>query len=140
MKALSIQQPWAWAIVFGPKAIENRSRRFHYRGPLLIHASKSRARLGDWPAPLDQLEFGCLIGLVDLVDCVPVEQVRGEPFAEGPQCLILKNPRPFPKAIRWRGGQALFNVPEEQIEGALASVGWTGGILAGTQEGAGVVD
>src|SRR5215831_19333618 len=45
MKALSIRQPWAWAIIHGGKDIENRDwkpnnpgRRF--RGQFLIHASK----------------------------------------------------------------------------------------------------
>jgi hypothetical protein len=40
MKALSIMQPWAWLIVNGHKAIENRNWRCHYRGPILIHAGK----------------------------------------------------------------------------------------------------
>ena len=40
MKALSIMQPWAWLIVNGHKAIENRTWRCHVRGPILIHAGK----------------------------------------------------------------------------------------------------
>lgn len=47
MKALSIRQPWAWAILHAGKRIENRSRAdgrapdlCRYIGPLLIHASK----------------------------------------------------------------------------------------------------
>ncbi len=42
MKALSIRQPWAWAILHAGKRIENRDWRAapSYRGPLLIHASK----------------------------------------------------------------------------------------------------
>lgn len=46
MKALSIRQPWAWAILHAGKRIENRERKdgrmpslCSYRGPLLIHAS-----------------------------------------------------------------------------------------------------
>ena len=38
-KGLSIVQPWASAIAFAGKNIENRSWRTHYRGPLAIHAS-----------------------------------------------------------------------------------------------------
>jgi hypothetical protein len=38
-KGLSIIQPWASAIVFAGKDIENRKWRTHYRGPLAIHAS-----------------------------------------------------------------------------------------------------
>lgn len=41
MKALSIRQPWAWAILNAGKRVENRSwQACHYRGPLLIHAAK----------------------------------------------------------------------------------------------------
>lgn len=40
MKALTIRQPWAFSIVEGFKPVENRSRRTHHRGPLLIHAGQ----------------------------------------------------------------------------------------------------
>lgn len=38
MKALTVQQPWAWAIVHGGKDVENRTQAWSYRGPLAIHA------------------------------------------------------------------------------------------------------
>ena len=38
MKAITIKQPWAWAIIFAGRDIENRSWYTHHRGPLLIHA------------------------------------------------------------------------------------------------------
>lgn len=41
MKALSIQQPWAWAIVKRDKRVENRTWPTTYRGPVLIHASQA---------------------------------------------------------------------------------------------------
>jgi hypothetical protein len=40
MKALSIRQPWAWAIFYAGKRIENRTWSTNYRGPLLIHAAR----------------------------------------------------------------------------------------------------
>lgn len=41
MKALSIRQPWAWAILHGAKRVENRDwASCNYRGPILLHASK----------------------------------------------------------------------------------------------------
>jgi hypothetical protein len=71
MKALSVCQPWAWAIVHGIKTIENRSRPTRHRGPLVIHASKSRRySKGDYSEllptlpPFDQLDFGALVGIV----------------------------------------------------------------------------
>lgn len=38
MKALTVQQPWAWAIIHGGKNTENRTQSWRYRGPLAIHA------------------------------------------------------------------------------------------------------
>lgn len=38
MRALTVQQPWAWAIVHGGKDVENRTQAWGYRGPLAIHA------------------------------------------------------------------------------------------------------
>lgn len=40
-KALTLWQPWASAIAFAGKDIENRPGRTHYRGPLAIHAGKT---------------------------------------------------------------------------------------------------
>jgi hypothetical protein len=75
-KAISIKQPWAWAIIEGLKRVENRSWPTNYRGPLLIHAGLNEDHLG-WLAldrmgiefP-DEVERGGIIGMVDLIDCV----------------------------------------------------------------------
>jgi len=80
LPVFSIRQPFAWLVVNGIKDVENRSWRTNYRGPLLIHASKSMARLSDedfeyyrelakvrWPPTFD---IGGIIGMVELVDCV----------------------------------------------------------------------
>lgn len=51
MPALSIRQPFAWAILYAGKRLENRSRKdgrmpdvCRHRGPLLIHASAGCTR------------------------------------------------------------------------------------------------
>jgi hypothetical protein len=73
MKALTVRQPYANAIVHGEKRTENRSQRTHYRGALLIHAALAphgsgvaSAELGGdgWP---DQR--GAIIGVAELADC-----------------------------------------------------------------------
>jgi ASCH domain len=38
LTALTVRQPWAWAITHGQKNIENRTWTTCYRGPLAIHA------------------------------------------------------------------------------------------------------
>ena len=41
MRALSVRQPWAQAILDGIKRVENRTWKTSYRGQLVIHASKT---------------------------------------------------------------------------------------------------
>ncbi len=90
MRALTVRQPWAWAIIHGQKSVENRSRNIagSYRGPVAIHAAKADATLTQddldtfwrhadgWPPmtlspePGEQRgawPHGALIGVVDLV-------------------------------------------------------------------------
>jgi hypothetical protein len=119
MKALSIRQPWAWAIVSGLKTVENRSWRTNYRGPVLIHAGRSRADLmpilpDGTPVP-ENLRFGYLLGVAELVDCVPLEVVPPDPFAEGPWCWILRNARPLARPVPYVGRLLFFEVPDQAI-------------------------
>jgi hypothetical protein len=119
MKALSVCQPWAWAIVAGVKAVENRVWRTSHRGPLLIHAGASRASmravLPDGTRVPDDLPFGCIVGTVEVVDCVPLDQCPPGPFREGPWCWLLARPRALPTPIPYRGAQRLFDVSEELV-------------------------
>jgi ASCH domain len=81
LRALSIRQPWAWLVVSGYKDIENRSWRTNHREPLRIHASPNRsefeARRSEIQKrhrvkipPEEELNFGGIVGLVEVVDCV----------------------------------------------------------------------
>lgn len=123
MKAVSIHQPWAWAILHAGKDIENRSWPTSCRGPLLIHASKSkvsydresagwRATYGCELPPWEELATGAILGVVDLVDCVPLEQAGGSIWAQGEWCWMLANSRPFARPIPFKGLQRIFNVAE----------------------------
>lgn len=103
LPALSIRQPMAWFVVAGFKNIENRSRRTHYRGPVLIHAGLNRrwftedgvAYFADKygvVAP-DELYCGGIVGVAELVDCV--DQHKSKWFT-GPFGYVLKNARRLP--------------------------------------------
>ncbi len=118
MKALTVCNPWAWAIMFGPKRIENRTWVTRHRGPLLIHAGLSRQWLGSegdlLPGlpPLDQLVYGAILGTVDVVDCRPLAECSSnDPFASGPWCWVLENPRAFAHPIACRGSLNIWKVP-----------------------------
>lgn len=93
MRAISLHQPFATAVVIDAKRYETRSWWTAYRGPLVIHAAKHclLSQMGEfgamwnWNAALNRmpgseplsrtLPFGALIGIVDLVDCVRCENV-----------------------------------------------------------------
>lgn len=104
MKALTVQQPWAWAIVHGGKDVENRTQAWRYRGPLAIHAGARVSERGLRTVPsivaaergtsptlvADQvrssIELGAIIGVVDLVDVHAAAGERIEGPLRTPQC------------------------------------------------------
>lgn len=117
MKALSVRQPWAWLIVSGCKDIENRSWVTSFRGRIAIHASKKfstwewvRATMlirfcriegpmelfsGGLPKK-DELDFGAIVGTVEVVDCVTSSD---SPWFAGPYGFALRKPfecKPIP--------------------------------------------
>ncbi|MEN0001202.1 MAG: hypothetical protein AAF940_09975 [Pseudomonadota bacterium] len=104
--ALSIRQPWAWAIIHGGKIIENRSLGAIKAGNMdvrriCIHAASAMRRneyeWGVWrlarhgvqcPRP-DTLTYGGIIGTVDVVDIVT--ESDSEWFG-GEAGLVLEKP------------------------------------------------
>ena len=75
MKALSVRQPWAWAIIHAGKDIENRSWNTHFRGSIGIHASSNLDRDAQLPEgiakpAIEDLSRSAIIGLVEIVDVV----------------------------------------------------------------------
>jgi ASCH domain len=76
--ALSIRQPWAWAICAGLKDVENRTWSTAYRGLFIVHAGARKPAASDieWigehvgiSVPT-QLPLGALIGQAELRDVV----------------------------------------------------------------------
>lgn len=120
--ALSVRQPWAWAIVFGGKDIENRGPMAVRRGGMrparvAVHAAKGMTRdeydsardfmrrLGvECPRP-DDLIRGAVIGAVDVIDIV---KRSGSPWFFGPRGLVLQNPG-FVDPVPARGQLGYFD-------------------------------
>lgn len=130
MKALSIRQPWAWAILNAGKDIENRSWRTKFRGRLVVHAAKTFDEAGylellDRGIKLpDRKDFvrGAIVGTVDVVDVV---EDSASPWFKGPVGFVLKNPQSIAHPIPLAGKLSLFNtvfpIPPELLGGpALA--------------------
>lgn len=84
MRALTVRQPWAWAIVHGGKTVENRTRNIAgaYRGPVAIHAGLTEAAMDTSYAYAvshmlsaaglklisDDLPLGAIVGVANLID------------------------------------------------------------------------
>lgn len=104
--ALSVRQPWAWAIVAGFKDIENRTLasvrtgRLDRLGRYAVHAAKGMTRaeyldgflmmrdIGIMCPPPGALVRGAIVGAVDIVGCV---KHSTSPWFFGPRGLMLYN-------------------------------------------------
>jgi hypothetical protein len=99
-RVLTVRQPWAWAIIHGGKNVENRSWPTKHRGPLLIHAGSAfepDAYQTVQPPPALELVHGAIIGVVELVDCVPDSDSEWAVIHQWHWCL--RNPQPFDQAV-----------------------------------------
>lgn len=112
--ALSIRQPWAWAIINASKDIENRDWSTRFRGPVCIHASKGMTNR-EWDEAMDFIDRafpvplasqigrrrsaigsldakrGGIIGVAEIVDCV---EASPSPWFFGRYGFVLSNVRP----------------------------------------------
>ena len=110
MRALSVRQPWAWAILYAGKDIENRSwQNKHCSGTTAIHASAGLDPLDDLPhrvrRPMSQeLVRSAIVGVVDVVAIV---EHHRSPWFSGPLGWVLRNPRPLPCPIPCKGALGL---------------------------------
>lgn len=128
MKALSIRQPWAHAILYLGKNIENRTWTTAYRGRFYIHAGlkedpkwrrgknhkgnviiaddmeKTLTHRGAWSSK------GGIIGSVELVGVTEWSQ-RSRWFA-GPHGFILRDPKAYDHVIECRGSLGFFDPPK----------------------------
>jgi len=130
MKALSVRQPWTFAIVMGFKPVENRDWTRAHRGPTLIHAGKT-AEHGNINPVLRQIAdqaclplkdvhalyhkhaaTGAIVGRVNVVDCVTSHPSR---WFYGPYGFILKDAE-WCEPFTWRGQLGFFEVPDTVVE------------------------
>lgn len=120
--ALSIRQPWAWAIMNAGKDVENRSWSTKFRGAFCIHAAKGMTNAEfdaavDWMAVMGLLPSGVpdrtsllrggIIGTAEIAHC---SADSGSPWFMGTYAFELRNVVPVPfipvkgdlNFFRWR--------------------------------------
>lgn len=127
MKALTICQPYAHLIAWGEKRVENRSWPTNYRGPLAIHAGKSRSWINTYTGPvIGSLDFGAVVAIARLTACVPFHLAMEMPkdsalhwmtthrHVEGPYCWVLEDVKRLAEPVYCDGHQGFWeaDVPE----------------------------
>lgn len=128
--AISIRQPWAWAILHAGKDVENRTWLTDYRGWVFVHASTTMTQdeyrtaaeaiekiIGKPPPPACDLTRGGLIGMVRIIDSVKISR---SPWFNGHRALVLKDARPTP-FIACQGELGIFRW-KVSVDGAPAPV------------------
>lgn len=142
MRAFTVHQPYAYAIVAGLKQYETRTRRTNIRGRVAVHAGKKRLNANglfkflnreiNYGKTLEKkydkeietlnrvigLVYGAVVGTVEIVGCLPVEEVvdtltereraLGD-YSAGRWAWVLKNPVMFDTPIPARGKQGWWN-------------------------------
>lgn len=148
MKCLTVQQPWAWAILRGGKDVENRSRNIagDYREDLLIHAGIRYAgdeayhtvtSLSDLVLPAlggpksdPAFRFESIIGVVELHDvhdpatCANLHDGGPcSPWAvRGQHHLRIRNPRTFKRPVPAKGRLGLWTPDDETLDRVKAQL------------------
>lgn len=140
LRALTVRQPHAWAIVAGHKTVENRGWAFPLPTPvtIAIHAGVRydhdglTVRVPGTPHRHQLVElgqWGAIIGLVDVVAChaysvCTTAAGRGGVAVCSPWALwgshhwVLANARMLPEPIQCRGRLTLWR-PEPQVMARL---------------------
>jgi hypothetical protein len=139
MKCLSVMQPWATLLVSGAKRYETRSWRTNYRGLLAIHASRTfppaaceLCRAEPFRSALLQagvrdsadLPRGQVIGTVELVGCIPGEEIGEEAterafgdYRPGRWAWACLRPGPLAVPFVYPGGLGVFEIPDHLFFG-----------------------
>lgn len=139
MKCISLLQPYASAIIVGPKRVENRPRSMFAvpEGGIWvgIHASKGWWDIDwslwrrDWPtASMLQRDYprGVVLGAAHVVavhkyaETVPVEKIAADlgAWAFGPVCYVIDDVRALPTPIACKGALG-FWAPPADVAAAL---------------------
>lgn len=140
MKTITLWRPWATFIALNFKQYETRSWGTRYRGKLAIHAAKRPIdpsgkytasqvyNLTGGKLALKRREYplGCIVAIVDLVDCPQMDSSLISRQTELEQAVGCWQPGRFawqlgnvvalPEPITYRGCQGLRDVRPEVLE------------------------
>jgi hypothetical protein len=128
MYAISIKQPWAWAILYAGKDVENRSWVLptkYTNVPLWLHTGQTydiqgadfmSDRLG--VDPPNNLPLGAIVGNIQFKDCVQKSNSR---WFFGPYGWVVDKVKPLPNPVTCKG-QLKFWEPKDLVKTGSVSV------------------
>ncbi len=125
---ITLQQPWAWAVLAGIRPIITRSwsAPTEFTGPVLIHASRRHFDLAgsQWLTERGheiprQLQRGVIVGRVELACCVTDDVAR---FVLSQSDHVWLDPVPSAHHL-------VFNSPEFAMQTVAAHDTYNGGIV-----------
>ena len=145
--ALTIRQPWAFAIFEEGKSVENRSWKTDYRGRLWIHTSALSFKLDGSSIKAEEFRtslafigchglsksdyaffdttqgskaFSSIIGSVDLVSCIPPHQPPvNEWHMRGSYGWRIANPVLLERPIPAKGSLGLWDCTKYLLHGGI---------------------
>lgn len=145
LKALTVWQPWAWAIAEGFKRVENRDWKPYPKvlAPgerIAIHAAvraldrealksvrhalyQSRGRADGplpWEVPVEEAaySFGCIVAVAKFSHLVTLRRdlpVDQQPWFVGQYGWVLDDVRKLAKPVQVRGAQGIWQVPGAEL-------------------------
>jgi hypothetical protein len=124
MKALSIEQPWVYAILHEGKDIENRSWQRRFRGWLALHASGTPRRGGTFPnggkvPDLKSLDYSAICGIARVVDIVTKSRSKWFHHPDDGSInfgWVLGDVTQLPEPIPCKGTLNLWEVPPNALQ------------------------
>lgn len=140
MKALTLHQPWAWAICYAGKDVENRTwrpPRWSIGRRIAIHAGltwdagahialQRMLGLDAGPPGRSSLPLGAVVGTAIVAgwfdssgDAYGVQPQYRSPWYQGAVGWVLRDARPTTAPIPIRGHQGLWEVPQCVADAAL---------------------
>jgi len=123
MKTISLWQPYAQLIIEGIKKVETRSWPTKVNGRIAIHAAKRKPDEVFSVLLGKQIPLGAIIGTVDLINCVPIENLYGSLYdtpqerlygdwRKGRYGWLLSNVNAFNNPVNINGHQGFWNWDE----------------------------
>lgn len=114
MRALTIRQPWAWAICLGHKRVENRTWRAPVGERIAIHSGRWDgeaalviARRHRLAVPRD-FPTGAIVATAVVISIV---EQSDDPWFLGPLGWVLDDVRPLGRPIPCKGALGLWRLP-----------------------------